>query len=1168
MCGGGGGGVMSVVDRIGNAISNIGHAVEGVGSAIDNIIKNPLPVIETIAITAAIIASDGALAPLAEGMIAAPVAGALGSGAVATAVGVGVQQAVIGAAVAALNGADVSHIGTAALQSGVTAGITYGVGANLPSGLTATTDMSAGMAKIASSAIGGAAGAAASAAITGKPIDTAVLTGAVAGGTGAALASYLPTTDIGKQLGDTGVKILGTAGAAGAGAIAAGKNAGYAATMAAINVGLSTTLSSFQTSQQAVQKAVSEDPNLAKAAQAVNDAATTIKNTPEDVANQLKVISDVQGAATRIADAVNSGQGFGGTKSDTPGYQLKPISWDNQDVATLKATGKFTNELSILDNIDKSYHAAYDANIKAGLSDEEAKFWASQPPVNGSVATTGQITTLGTYSLGGFSAKDIKNLQDNLISGAGDYVQTIKAITPDIQNYVDAVTALKTNTATLDAATNNQFSALNDNTQKLIGSVTDYGKYNTQVNMGTLTSTPQQDALNKQLLDKNNVVQADANIINSLDPNSPDYATANQKLQEDGSKLTSLAAQSAALNKYFSGDPTPVNGTDIANAITGIGGSASMANSVSGYYTDTGAIAPTPYALDSSGNVIMSAKDSSGNLTGVYSVGINGSQPPTTDQLQQLASSGNSDAKTFANDASQFLTGQPLSTAAAPAANAKADPAPGTVTTPTTVPGSTPSLAGNIQTNLQNPGAAAAGNALTAAGTVANIISGNAQAAETTPPPPTTDKLPTYASTPVGNLPQDASVVIGGIYPDVPMSQTNTPTAGTGVDTTLNAINAVNQTPNVSGSTPTTTPVQTPNQVTTPSTGTNVAETAGTGAVPKTTDNASTATNIVNAITAINSTPSNTPSTATTGGVSPVPTPTVGGGTSTTATPTTDPTAGGNTANGANTGTVGGNGTGTAGTGTGAGTGSATGAGVGAGIGLGIGLGIGSGSGTTGTKTTTGTAGTANMPKSTKLDTPKATFVKGSQINSNFDNFNIPTVAYQTPAPDPKLLENIQNANTGGIIRHMSEGGDLPMTEARMRGKQAAKANLFGLTGSPLASAPTIFGHAAGGSIPDGHNPQFFSEGGLGSIENRYVTGDGDGTSDSIPAMLANGEFVIPADVVSSLGNGSNDSGAKILDEFLNTIREHKRRADAKHLPPDSKGALGYLLEAKKKVNA
>jgi hypothetical protein len=102
-------------------------------------------------------------------------------------------------------------------------------------------------------------------------------------------------------------------------------------------------------------------------------------------------------------------------------------------------------------------------------------------------------------------------------------------------------------------------------------------------------------------------------------------------------------------------------------------------------------------------------------------------------------------------------------------------------------------------------------------------------------------------------------------------------------------------------------------------------------------------------------------------------------------------------------------------------------------------------------------------------------------------------------------------------------------------------------------------------SIPEGHNPQFFSEGGL---QNRYVRGEGDGTSDDVPAMLANGEFVIPADVVASLGNGDNDSGAKVLDEFLAVIRKHKRDADAKHLPPDSKGALGYLAEAHSKVRA
>jgi hypothetical protein len=120
----------------------------------------------------------------------------------------------------------------------------------------------------------------------------------------------------------------------------------------------------------------------------------------------------------------------------------------------------------------------------------------------------------------------------------------------------------------------------------------------------------------------------------------------------------------------------------------------------------------------------------------------------------------------------------------------------------------------------------------------------------------------------------------------------------------------------------------------------------------------------------------------------------------------------------------------------------------------------------------------------------------------------------------------------------------------------------YALPGYPYGK---VFKLAEGGNVSD-HKPEFYSEGGLNSLDNRYVTGNGDGTSDSIPAMLANGEFVIPADVVSSLGNGSNDSGAKVLDEFLNVIRKHKRKADPKKLPPDSKGALGYLLEAKKKA--
>jgi hypothetical protein len=59
------------------------------------------------------------------------------------------------------------------------------------------------------------------------------------------------------------------------------------------------------------------------------------------------------------------------------------------------------------------------------------------------------------------------------------------------------------------------------------------------------------------------------------------------------------------------------------------------------------------------------------------------------------------------------------------------------------------------------------------------------------------------------------------------------------------------------------------------------------------------------------------------------------------------------------------------------------------------------------------------------------------------------------------------------------------------------------------------------------------------------LKGPGDGMSDSIPAVigskqparLADGEFVVPADVVSHLGNGSTDAGAKKLYKMMDKIR-------------------------------
>jgi len=79
------------------------------------------------------------------------------------------------------------------------------------------------------------------------------------------------------------------------------------------------------------------------------------------------------------------------------------------------------------------------------------------------------------------------------------------------------------------------------------------------------------------------------------------------------------------------------------------------------------------------------------------------------------------------------------------------------------------------------------------------------------------------------------------------------------------------------------------------------------------------------------------------------------------------------------------------------------------------------------------------------------------------------------------------------------------------------------------------------------------------------LRGPGDGVSDSIPASinnkqparLADGEFVIPARIVSELGNGSTEAGARKLYAMMDRIQKSRRKAKNiaantradKHLP-------------------
>lgn len=100
-------------------------------------------------------------------------------------------------------------------------------------------------------------------------------------------------------------------------------------------------------------------------------------------------------------------------------------------------------------------------------------------------------------------------------------------------------------------------------------------------------------------------------------------------------------------------------------------------------------------------------------------------------------------------------------------------------------------------------------------------------------------------------------------------------------------------------------------------------------------------------------------------------------------------------------------------------------------------------------------------------------------------------------------------------------------------------------------------GGKKGGLMPD--NLAYASGGGISNLGSysdggRLLKGPGDGVSDDIPAQigthqparLADGEFVIPARIVSELGNGSTDAGAKRLYAMMDKVQARRKKSIGK----------------------
>jgi hypothetical protein len=110
---------------------------------------------------------------------------------------------------------------------------------------------------------------------------------------------------------------------------------------------------------------------------------------------------------------------------------------------------------------------------------------------------------------------------------------------------------------------------------------------------------------------------------------------------------------------------------------------------------------------------------------------------------------------------------------------------------------------------------------------------------------------------------------------------------------------------------------------------------------------------------------------------------------------------------------------------------------------------------------------------------------------------------------------------------------------------------------------------ARGGSIGALNNqlPSYYRYGAMPMAHGGYASGGlrslkHDGRSDHIPAMLSDGEFVVDAETVALLGNGSNQAGANRLEQMRQDVRKQKGRALSKgQFSSNAKSPLAYIKQ-------
>jgi hypothetical protein len=166
--------------------------------------------------------------------------------------------------------------------------------------------------------------------------------------------------------------------------------------------------------------------------------------------------------------------------------------------------------------------------------------------------------------------------------------------------------------------------------------------------------------------------------------------------------------------------------------------------------------------------------------------------------------------------------------------------------------------------------------------------------------------------------------------------------------------------------------------------------------------------------------------------------------------------------------------------------------------------------------------------------------------------------------PDPRSGNNYDPRIIGETNLPAEQSTALQLGMPSLMNNSSQQLGMPGRAGTPSSYYEGFGASNMGGGMGGGAFPLEGQYGivkmAAGGMPPRFLSGGGDGMSDSIKAningtqeaRLADGEFVIPADVVSHLGNGSSKAGAKQLYSMMDRIRSARtgRKSQGKQINP------------------